>query len=53
MASPISRLVPTDAALEVGNEEEAGGLDGLYDKHALETNVLLERDCAIFIETIF
>ncbi len=42
MASPSSRVVPTHAALEVGDEEEAGRLDGLYDKHALQTNALLE-----------
>ncbi len=42
MASPSSRVVPTQAALEVGDEEEAGGLDGLYDKHALQTTVMLE-----------
>jgi hypothetical protein len=53
MASPSSRLVPTYAALEVGDEKEAGSLDGLYDKHALQTTVLLERGFAIVIETIF
>jgi hypothetical protein len=43
MASPGSRLVPTHAALVVGDEEEAGGLDGLYDKYSLQKIVLLER----------
>ncbi len=45
--------MPTDAALVVGDEEEADGLDGLYDKYALQTTALLERGCAIFIGTIF
>ncbi len=45
--------MPTHAALEVGYEEEAGGLDGLYDKDDLQTNALLERGCAISIEKIF
>ncbi len=50
---PGSREVPTHAALEVGDEKEAFGLDGLYDKDALQTNALTERGSAIFIETIF